>query len=195
MIRYDRRVLPDRSQGPRSAALAAWVRQHPVWARLTRTALSARFTKYALGSVVAFISSNVAFAAFYVAGASTTAASIAGFVAGAIPNWILNRRWAWQVQGRPPARQWLGYIAVSIVVLITTSAATGWTNAHVQSIPSGHGLRLVIVTAAYVFVTVVLFFAKFLIYDYWVFSERSRVRAAFRSLRQVPRTARANRSP
>jgi putative flippase GtrA len=162
---------------------------------MTRTALSARFTKYALGSVVAFVVSNVAFAAFYVMSASTTACSVAGFIGGAIPNWILNRRWAWKRQGRPPARQVIGYIGVSIVVLVTTSAATGWTNAQVQSIPPHHGVRLMIVTASYVAVTVVLFFAKFAIYDYWVFSERSRVRAAFRSLRQVPRTARANRIP
>lgn len=135
------------------------------------------------------------FAVFYVMGASTTVDSVAGFVAGAIPNWILNRRWAWRQQGRPPARQIIGYIGVSIVVLVTTSAATGWTNSHVQSIPPHHGLRLLIVTASYVAVTVVLFVAKFGIYEYWVFSDRSRVRAALRSLRQVPRTARANRIP
>jgi len=168
---------------------------HPVSARLTRTALRTRFTGYALGSIVAFMASNAAFAIFYVLNAGTTVDSVAGFIAGAIPNWILNRRWAWQQQGRPPARQIVGYIGVSIVVLVTTSAATGWTNSHVQSIPSHHGLRLLIVTASYVAVTVVLFIAKFGIYEYWVFSERSRVRAAFRSLRQVPRTARANRMP
>jgi len=187
-------MLPDRYQGLRHA-LAARVAKHPLWARLTRTALSTRFTKYALGSVVAFTLSNVAFALFYVLNATTTACSVAGFIAGAIPNWILNRRWAWQSHGRPPARQIIGYIGISIGVLVTTSAATGWTNAHVQSIPSGHGLRLLVVTASYVAVTIVLFAAKFGIYEYWVFSERSRVRAAFRSLRQVPRTARANRIP
>jgi putative flippase GtrA len=168
---------------------------HPVSVRLTRTALRARFTGYALGSAVAFMASNAMFAVFYVMGASTTVDSVAGFVAGAIPNWILNRRWAWRQQGRPPARQIIGYIGVSIVVLVTTSAATGWTNSHVQSIPPHHGLRLLIVTASYVAVTVVLFVAKFGIYEYWVFSDRSRVRAALRSLRQVPRTARANRIP
>jgi len=148
-----------------------------------------------LGSVIAFVLSNVAFALFYVTNASTTACSVAGFIAGAVPNWILNRRWAWQQQCRPHVRQIIGYIGVSIVVLVTTSAATGWTNSHVQSIPSHHGLRLLIVTASYVAVTIVLFVAKFGIYEYWVFSERSRVRAAFRSLRQVSRTARANRVP
>jgi putative flippase GtrA len=185
-------VLPDRCQGLRSA-LAARVAKHPAWARVTRTALSTRFTKYALGSVVAFISSNVVFALFYVSNSSTTECSIAGFVAGAVPNWILNRRWAWQRQGRPPARQIIGYIGVSAVVLVTTSAATGWTNSQVQSIPPHYGIRLLIVTAAYVAVTIVLFIAKFGIYEYWVFSEHSRVRAAFRFLRRSPRTARANR--
>jgi putative flippase GtrA len=187
-------VSSDRYRGLRSS-LADRAVAHPAWVRLTRTALSTRITKYALGSVVAFIASNVAFALFYVGGASTTLCSGAGFLAGAIPNWILNRRWAWQVQGRPPARQIIGYIGVSIGVLVTTSAATGWTNSHVQSIPAHHGLRLLIVTASYVLVTVVLFVVKFVIYEYWVFSERSRVRAALRSLRQVPRTARANRIP
>jgi putative flippase GtrA len=187
-------VIPDRRQGLRSAA-AARAADNRLWLRLTRTTRSARFTKYALGSVVAFIASNVAFALFYVAAATTTVCAVAGFIAGAIPNWILNRRWAWQSTGRPPARQVVGYIGVSIIVLVTTSAVTGWTNAQVQSIPSGTGLRLLIVTASYVAITVVLFIAKFVIYDFWVFSERSRVRAAFRSLRQVPRTARANRIP
>jgi putative flippase GtrA len=192
----------DRHQGLR-AALRASVRASPLWARLTRTAISTRFTKYALGSVVAFIMSNAAFAIFYVTGATTTAASVAGFIAGAIPNWILNRRWAWQMQGRPPARQVIGYIAVSIVVLVTTSLATGWTNEQVQSIPQGQGLRLLIVTTSYVAVTVALFIAKFAIYEYWVFSDRSRVRAGFRwlhemlwtSRREMRRTARANRVP
>jgi putative flippase GtrA len=186
----------DRWRGLRHA-IAARVRVHPLWRRLTRTALSTRFTKYALGSVVAFVSSNIAFALFYVMNASTTASSVAGFIAGAIPNWLLNRRWAWQATGRPPARQIIGYIGVSIIVLVTTSAVTGWTNEQVQSIPSGQGLRLLIVTGSYVLVTVVLFIAKFGIYEYWVFSEHSRVRAAFRALRQrqTPRMARANRGP
>jgi putative flippase GtrA len=185
-------MLPDRFQGLRPG-LGARVAKHPAWVRMTRTALSTRFTKYALGSVVAFIASNVAFAVFYVSNASTTACSVAGFIAGAIPNWILNRRWAWQRQGRPPARQIVGYVGVSIVVLVTTSAATGWTNSHVQSIPAHHGFRLLIVIGAYVAVTIVLFIAKFGIYEYWVFSEHSRVRAAFRFLRRSPGTVRANR--
>jgi putative flippase GtrA len=184
----------DRSQ--RSyAAIAGWCTAHPLWERLTRTALSTRLTKYALGSIVAFVAGNVAFALCYVADASTTVCSVIGFVAAAIPNWILNRRWAWQQRGRPPARQIVGYIGVSILVLVTTSAVTGWTNAQVRSVPQHYGLRLLIVTSAYVAVTVVFFFLKFAIYEYWIFSDRSRVRAALRSLSQVRKIARANRIP
>ena len=196
---------PAVARSPEPAAARSWERvqsglvarlaSHRVWQWLTRTPLSARFTKYAMGSVVAFVSGNLAFMILYVMAASTTVCSVVGFVAAAIPNWALNRRWAWQRAGRPPARQVVGYVAISIVVLISTSAATGWANTQAQSVPNHHGLRLLIVTAAYVAVTVILFFAKFAIYEYWVFSERSRVRAAFRSLRQVPRMTRPNRTP
>jgi putative flippase GtrA len=179
----------------RQIAVAARVRRHPIWERLTRTALSARMTKYALGSVVAFTVGNIAFAMCYVVALSTTICSVIGFVAAAIPNWILNRRWAWQQSGRPPARQIIGYAAVSALVLVSTAAVTGWVNAHIHSVPQHYGLRLLIVISAYISVTVVLFFLKFAIYDYWIFSPHGRVRAALRSLRQVRMIARANRIP
>ena len=194
-------MFPARYRGRRSALAARvaahpWIARHPLAARLAGVFLSARFTGYAAGSAIAFVLSNLVFALLYVANASTVVCSVAGFVAGAIPNWILNRRWAWRRSGAPVfGREVIGYIGVSIVVLVTTSAATGWTNSQVQSIPSHYGVRVLLVTASYVAVTVVLFVAKFAIYDYWVFSDRSRVRAALRSLSQVPRTARANRRP
>jgi putative flippase GtrA len=166
-----------------------------VWEKLTRTPLTERFTKYSIGAFGAFVISNVTFAVFYILNASTTVCSVAGFLGGAIPNWTFTRRWAWKRSGRPPVRTWLGYIIVSITVLVTTSAATGWADKQVHSVPQHYGLRAIIVTAVFIFVQVFWFLTKFVIFDYWVFSERSRVRAAFRSLRQVPRTARANRIP
>jgi len=158
--------------------------------------------RYAAGSAVAFISGNIAFVLLYVMGASTTSCSVGGFVAAAIPNWILNRRWAWRRDGDLAfGREIVGYIAVSAVVLVSTSAVTGWTNAHVQWVPQHYGVRALLVTASYVAVTVVLFLAKYWIYNYWIFGDRSRLRPALRSiftlrsLRQVPSTARANRTP
>lgn len=199
-------MLPARLQGLRLTVAAQvsnhpWIARHPRAARVASFLLSARFAGYAAGSVVAFIMGNIAFVALYVLGASTTVCSVGGFVAAAIPNWILNRRWAWLRDGTPAfGREVVGYIAVSIVVLVSTSAATGWTNAHIQWIPQHYGLRAMVVTAAYVAVTVILFFAKYVIYNYWIFSDVSRVRAgiralALRSRSHVPSTARANRIP
>lgn len=176
-------------------ALAPVIVRHPLWQRLTRTAFSAKMTKYALGSVVAFVVGNLAFAFCYWLNCSTTVCSVLGFLAAAVPNWVLNRRWAWQQTGRPPAKQVISYAVVSIFVLVTSSWVTGLTNRHVQSVPQHYGLRLMIVTGAYIAVTIFFFFLKFAIYEYYVFAERRRAREAISSLRQVTRIARANRIP
>ncbi|MBV8990256.1 MAG: GtrA family protein [Solirubrobacterales bacterium] len=163
--------------------------------RLRASALVRKITRYAVGSVLALVTSIVTFALLYVAGAGTTACSVTAFVAGAVPNWILNRRWAWEISGRVAfLREVVGYVTVSVLALVAASAATGWTQRQVQSIPAHHGIRVALVTTAYVAVQGVLFGAKFLIYEHWVFSGRS-LRAALRSRRQVWMAARANRSP
>jgi putative flippase GtrA len=168
---------------------------HRWWQRLTRTPFSAKLTKYALGSVVAFVVGNIAFAFCYWLDMGTTICSVLAFIAAAIPNWILNRRWAWQQTGRPPVKQVVSYFAVSVIVLVASSWATGWTNGQVQAVPQHYGLRVIIVTSAYVAVTVIFFFLKFLIYEFYVFAERRRASEAITSLRQVTRIARANRIP
>ncbi|MDQ6606840.1 MAG: GtrA family protein [Actinomycetota bacterium] len=153
-------------------------------------------TRYALGSVIALLTSIVIFALLYVLGASTTACSIGAFLAGAVPNWILNRRWAWKIKGRVAwGREIVGYVAVSAVALVSSSLATAWTQDRVQSVPAHHGIRVALVTASYVAVQAILFAAKFVVYEHWVFAGRSRVRAALRSRHQVWMAARANRTP
>jgi putative flippase GtrA len=163
---------------------------------LRRSPLGGRITRYALGSVVALVTSIVVFALLYVLGVGTTADSIAAFVAGAVPNWILNRRWAWRVKGRVAfGREIFGYVVVSVLALVLSSVATGLTNHLVRNVPAHHGIRVALVTGSYVLVQVVLFVAKFIAYEHWVFYGRSRVRAALRSRRQVWSAARANRIP
>jgi len=167
-----------------------------LYQRLRSSPLGTRITRYALGSVVALATSVVVFALLYVLGVGTTACSVAAFVAGAVPNWILNRRWAWRLRGRVAiGREIVGYLAVSILALVLSSLATGWTQEQVESIPAHHGIRVTLVTASYVLVQAILFAAKFIAYEHWVFSGRSRVRAALRSRRQVWMAARANRTP
>jgi putative flippase GtrA len=163
---------------------------------LRRTPLGSKITRYTLGSVIAAATSAVVFALLYVMGVGTTACSVAAFVAGAIPNWILNRRWAWQVRGRIAiGREVLAYVIVSALTLLATTEATAFTQRQVQGIPAHHGIRVILVTASYLAVFAILFVARFAVYDKWIFSGRSRVRAAMRSRFQVWSAARANRTP
>jgi putative flippase GtrA len=171
-----------------------------VWETISRLRASpyvAKVTRYALGSVIALVTSVVVFALLYVLGVGTTVDSIAAFVAGAVPNWILNRRWAWERTGKVEvAREVVGYTIVSVLALVASSAGTGWTQSWVKShVAAHHGYRVVLVTGAYVLVQALLFVAKFVVYDRWVFTGRSRFRAALRSRRQVWIVARANRTP
>jgi putative flippase GtrA len=147
--------------------------------------------------VFALATSVVVFALLDWQGVSTTACSILAFVAGAIPNWILNRRWAWRVRGKVNwGREIVGYLGVSLIALGASAEATGFTQGHIAThFSKGTGLRVIIVTGAYVFVQAVLFGLKFFVYEHWVFAGRSRVRAALRSRHQVWMAARANRTP
>src|ERR1700733_7557343 len=116
-------VIPTRYQ-PSMEKLAEFIRKHPWWQWLPRTPVAAKMTKYALRSGIAFALSEFAFAFCYFLGFSTAACSVIAFFAAAIPNWIMNRRWAWQQKGRPPAKQTIAYVSVSLVVLLVTSVAT-----------------------------------------------------------------------
>ena len=78
--------------------------------------------------MVAAGTSAVVFPLLYVLGFSTTVCSIAAFVAGAIPNWTLNRRWTWKVEGRIAfGREVIAYVVISGATLVTLSLVTGWT--------------------------------------------------------------------
>jgi putative flippase GtrA len=163
---------------------------------LLRHPLRGRMTKFAISSVVAALTSAVVFPVLYVLGASTTACTIVAFFAGAIPNWTLNRRWTWKVEGRVAfGREILAYLVISASTLLALSLATGWTDRRVQSIPAHHGIRVLLVTGSYFVVLAVLYGVRFFLYEHWIFSGRSRVRAALRSRHQVWSAARANRSP
>jgi putative flippase GtrA len=163
---------------------------------LLRHPLRGRLTKFAIASAIAAGTSAVVFPVLYVLGASTTACTIIAFFAGAVPNWTLNRRWTWKVQGNVAwGREIFAYFVISASTLVVLSLATGLTNHAVQRIPAHHGLRVVLVTASYFGMLAVLYGVRFFLYEHWIFSGRSRVRAALRSRRQVWNAARANRTP
>jgi putative flippase GtrA len=156
-----------------------------VYARLTRSRFAVKVTRYAIGSLVALLTSVIVFALLLDAGVGTTADSVLAFLAGAVPNWILNRRWAWERTGEMDvAREVFGYTLISVFALAASSAGTGWVNAFAhQHLDHERTLRLLAVTLAYVGVQGVLFVAKFVAYEALVFTDSGRFRAALRARR------------
>lgn len=157
-----------------------------------------RLTKFAISSLVAAGTSAVVLAFLYAMGVDTTVATILAFFAGAIPNWSINRRWTWKVRGRVAfGREIFAYLVISGTTLVLLSLATNAADDYVRShhIQSGTGLRVLIVDGAYFTVLAILYGVRFFLYEKWIFSGRSRVRAALRSRRQVWSAARANRTP
>jgi putative flippase GtrA len=189
-------VITNRYHALRNSPLGVRLAKSPIGRLITQSPLRARITRYTLGSIVAAATSAIVFAVLYVTGFGTTACSIVAFIAGAVPNWILNRRWAWRVEGRIAfGREIVAYVIVSALTLFITAETTAWTQRHVQSIPAHHGIRVLLVTGSYLAVFAVLFAARFAVYEVWIFSGRSRVRAAFWSRIHVRNAARANRTP
>ena len=148
--------------------------------------------RYTVGSVVAAVTSLVVFAVAYGLGAGNIAANVIAFVAGAVPNWVLNRSWAWERSGRVHVgREILLYAVVSAVSLVASSAATGWVGAQAPRVTADHTLRVLLVAGAYIATYGLLFVAKYLVYELVVFASPERRR----SRHQVVTTTRPNRAP
>jgi putative flippase GtrA len=142
-------------------------------AALRRNPLVRRITGYSAGSVIALFTSELAFAGVfgYLHG-GTTWASLAGFVGGAIPNYILNRRWAWQDRnGRSRRQELILYFSVAVASflasVVVTNAAKNWA----RHLSSSHGIQVILVAAAFLAVSGVFFIGKFVIYELFVFTK------------------------
>jgi putative flippase GtrA len=139
-----------------------------------RPSLRVRLFRYTTGSVVAtLVSEAVLLFAYGVLRLATVPATVAAFLAGAIPNWILNRRWAWarsdQVSFR---REVVPYVAIVIGSLLLATAFTAAADRLAQTLTDDVAIRSVIVGAAYLATTLIMFGAKFVLIDRIVFRDR-----------------------
>lgn len=123
--------------------------------------------RYGTGSIVATVCSYVAFLLVYgVLDASTTWASIIGWLAGAVPNYVLNRSWAWGVRGRPSLRrEILPYVAIVLVTLLLAVVMTGVADRIVDDLDVSHLARTLIVSFVFLGVYGVVFIARFFLFD------------------------------
>jgi putative flippase GtrA len=141
-----------------------------VLSALGKESLGARFSRYTAGSIVAFAVSEAALIFLFGTGlVGAAAASVLAFVAGAIPNYFLNRSWVWNRRGRISVRHELApYVLVSVATLAVAAIAT---SAAAAIAPSGRGAQTVFVAMAYLATYGALFVAKFAVYHRLIFTD------------------------
>jgi putative flippase GtrA len=140
-------------------------------ARIPTSRLVQRVTRYTIGSLVAIVASEIAFVVCYgVAHLGTTLTSAVAFIAGAIPNYVLNRSWAWQRRGKLHVRrEVIGYILVSLFSFGAAALSTGWVNHAAPHLTSSHTQRTALVAGTYLATYGVLFVLKFVLFELVIF--------------------------
>jgi putative flippase GtrA len=166
------------------------------WLGRWRTPLAVRLWRYGAGSVVAFATSTVVlFVCLSLFDMGAITSTVIAFLAGAIPNWVLNRRWAWERRGRDGVvKETTLYVIVSVVALVASSAADKFTAVETAQLHNDL-VKNVLVTVSYMFSVVVLTGLKYVAYDRLVFVDRRGSGPALHSRNQVPTTTEPNRTP
>jgi putative flippase GtrA len=138
--------------------------------RLGGASVGARFSRYTAGSVVALATSEVTLILCFGTGLMNAAlASVVAFLAGAIPNYMLNRSWVWKRRGRVQIRRELvPYVLVSLATLVIGALATSGAAAMA---PGGRRTQTLFVAIAYFVSYGVLFLAKFAVYQQFIFGD------------------------
>ena len=129
--------------------------------------LRAKLLRYFTGSVVATVCSEVVFVLLYGAVAmGTTWASVLSWLAGAFPNFWLNRNWAWQRTGRPSFRhEVLPYVVIIVTTLVLATVATDFADRWLHQHGTSSTVRVGLVAAVFLSVYVVVFVVRFFLLE------------------------------
>jgi putative flippase GtrA len=132
-----------------------------------REGAARRLSTYTAGSVVAAACSELALLVCY-AGLDLAPAvsSTLAWVAGALPNYWLNRRWTWGRRGRPDLRrEVVPYVAIILGTLLLAALVTKGVDAWMREVDVSGSVRTVAVAAAFLGVYVVMFALRYLLLD------------------------------
>jgi putative flippase GtrA len=135
-------------------------------------------SRFAAASVIATGISQLIFLLSYSLGATPVLATALAWLAGAIPNFVLNRR-TWGGGGRAALRgEILRYGAISVGTALLAALATdnAETLAHTL-FPDTRTAQVAVVWGAYVGTYAVMFLVKFMLIDRLVFTARRSQRA------------------
>ncbi len=134
-------------------------------------------SRFAAASVVATGISQVAFVGTYWATGLTTLATVLGWLAGAIPNFTLNRR-SWGGGQHPLRSEIVRYGAISVGTALLAAVATGSAEAlAAANFPDARPARIALVWAAFLGTYAAMFVVKFFLVDRLVFTARPPRRA------------------
>lgn len=133
----------------------------------TGPAWPVKVLRYAGGSVVATVCSELAFVVVYgPLHAGPAWSSVLGWVAGALPNYWLNRSWAWQRQGRPSLRhEILPYVVIIGLTLLLATVVTRAVDGALTHADTASSARVVLVAGAFLGVYAVMFVLRFFLLD------------------------------
>lgn len=131
------------------------------------TAPVRKLLRYFTGSVVATVCSEVAFVLLYgLLDVGTTWSSVLSWLAGAVPNFWLNRNWAWERRGRPSLRdEVLPYAAIVVATLVLATVATHLTDVWLHHTDVASSVRVMLVAVVFLGVYVVVFALRFVLLD------------------------------
>jgi putative flippase GtrA len=160
---------------PDKIAKAAWsVVPAPLEQKL-RTEAGKRFTRFVLVAVAAVITSQVMLG--LLTGPVNLSAGASGVIASmvaALVSYLLSR-WAWERKGKPDwLRETLPFWVVSIAVWIILGLTSHYASVWAHSMGYTHLMKHVVVQGAYFLMNCVTFVARFLIFHYVLFTDKSK---------------------
>ncbi len=127
--------------------------------------------RYALTSGLTTGISEATLLALYATGfLGATGAAVMANLAGTVPSYLLSRYWIWPEADRSGAARQMGlYWATSAISLVVSTAGTSMAGAHA---PAGHIAHVIVVGSAYIGTVAVLWVAKFIVYQRFIFRSR-----------------------
>lgn len=148
------------------------------------------FARFTAGSAVATGCAQVVFLLVYgMFHAGATLAGALAFLAGAVPNFLINRRWTWGRRGRVRVRRELfPYLAVIAFNGLMAIGVTTGVEQLVTPLIEHRGVRAVVLGTVFGGSYVLLFVVKFLLLDRLVFGAANRRENCSRA--QVPTSTR-----
>lgn len=123
--------------------------------------------RYVGGSVVAAACSEITLVVLYgLLHLAPAPASTLAWLAGALPNYWLNRSWTWRRRGRPDLRrEVLPYVAIILATLALAAVATAAVDRWSREVSTDSTARVALVAGTFLAVYVAMFVLRFALLD------------------------------